>query len=228
MSGRQLPLPLAAEAALSRADFVTAPGNSAALAIIERWPDWPLHALAIYGPAGCGKTHLAEIWRVNSGAMRVAPPFDVASLSGRALVIEAAHDAVVADPEAFLHLFNQARETGGFLLLTAATPPSRWDVALPDLRSRLATVPAIPVAAPDDVLLAAVLAKHFSDRQLRPGTAVVDFLVARIERSFATARDVVAALDEAALSGRREINIALARLVLERREAARQSGLDLA
>ena len=94
MTGRQLPLPLAAETALGRADFVTAPGNSAALAIIERWPDWPLHALAIYGPVGCGKTHLAEIWRANSEAMRVAPPLDVAGLSGRALVIEAADDAV--------------------------------------------------------------------------------------------------------------------------------------
>ena len=227
MSGRQLPLPLAAETALTRADFVTAPGNSAALAIIERWPDWPLHAVAIYGPAGCGKTHLAEIWLAKSGAMRVAPPFDVAGLSGRALVIEAADDAVAADPEAFLHLFNQARETGGFLLLTAATQPSRWNVALPDLRSRLATIPTIQVAVPNDALLAAVLAKHFSDRQLRPGPAVVDFLVARIERSFATARDVVAALDEAALSGRREINIALARTVLEQTAAEKQSDLGL-
>ena len=34
------------------------PGNREALAWIDRWPDWPAPALALGGPAGCGKTHL--------------------------------------------------------------------------------------------------------------------------------------------------------------------------
>jgi len=224
MSGRQLPLLLAADAAFGRADFVAGPGNETALAFIESWPGWPLHALAVFGPLGCGKTHLAHIWRGLSGADFVAPPFDVAALAGRALVVETADVAARTAPEGLLHLFNQVRETGGHLLLTATTPPARWNVGLPDLRSRLATVPALEVMAPDDALLAAVLVKHFSDRQLRPAPAVTDYLVARIERSFAAAGAVVAALDEAALAGRREINVALARTVLD---SGRQSGLDL-
>jgi chromosomal replication initiation ATPase DnaA len=116
-----------------------------------------------------------------------------------------------------LHLINLLRERRGFLLLTARRAPARWRAVLPDLRSRLSAVPAAELAAPDDVLIEGVLVKLFADRQLRVAPEVVRFLAARIERSFAAARAAVAALDETALAGRREITVPLARELLRRR-----------
>jgi chromosomal replication initiation ATPase DnaA len=123
--------------------------------------------------------------------------------------------------EQFLHLYNYVAEQGGKMLLTARRAPSRWDVTLPDLRSRLLALPAVEVRQPEDALIAAVLEKMFSDRQIRVGPGVIDFLVARIERSFATARKMVAVIDEAAMSARRNITVPFVRDVL------RSHGIDV-
>ncbi|MGH6886706.1 MAG: HdaA/DnaA family protein, partial [Geminicoccales bacterium] len=64
-----MPLDLGHRPALGREDFLVAPCNEVAVAWIDRWPDWPAGGLAIYGPPGCGKSHLAEIWRAASSAV---------------------------------------------------------------------------------------------------------------------------------------------------------------
>ena len=56
----------------AREDFVVAAGNREAIAWIERWPDWPAPALALHGPAGCGKTHLGRIWAARTNARLLA------------------------------------------------------------------------------------------------------------------------------------------------------------
>ncbi len=113
---------------------------------------------------------------------------------------------------------NLIAERGGRLLLTAAEPPAQWRLGLPDLRSRLVAAPQIAVRPPDDALIAAVLVKLCADRQLVVGDEVIQFLLRQMERSFAAAGRVVAALDRAALEGKRPITIPLARAVL-RQEA---------
>jgi chromosomal replication initiation ATPase DnaA len=128
-------------------------------------------------------------------------------------------DAVLEDADGFedaalLHLLNAFAERGGHLLLTARTAPSRWNVRLPDLKSRLRALPAVAIAAPDDSSLAAILVKLFADRQLRVDQSVIDYLCTRIERSFDGARQAVVALDAASLERRREITVALAREVV--------------
>jgi chromosomal replication initiation ATPase DnaA len=215
MTARQLPLDLAAPPALSREDFVTGASNRAALDLVERWPDWPARVLVLWGPPGCGKSHLAAIWRARSGATEWQPGHDglLAAASG-ALTIDGLPPGL---PEAdLLHLVNLVGERRGWLLVTGEAPPARWDLRLPDLRSRLLAAPAVGVEAPDDALLAAVLTKQFSDRQLRVTAEVIGYLTARIERSYASVRAVVGAIDEAALAVRREITPALARQVVER------------
>ena len=133
--------------------------------------------------------------------------------SGRCAALDAA-DEVARDERALLHLYNVAAESGGHLLFTARTPPARWPIALADLRSRLGAMPSAAVGKPDDALIGAVLVKLFADRQLSVGANVVTFLLARMERSFDMARRIVAALDAAALAGRRNITVPLARRVL--------------
>ena len=215
----QLPLDLGFRAALGRADFLIAPCNAAAVAWIDRWPDWPAPALALWGPAGSGKTHLLEVWRALSKAVAIAPgalsSAAVPQLLGAARAV-AIDDAPSADEEALLHLYNLLAERQGHLLLAAREPPARWTIGLADLRSRLLAAPAVAVEAPDDALLGAVLVKLFADRQLRISEEVIAYLLPRIERSFAAAQAIVAALDRAALAGQRAVTVPLARDVLNR------------
>ena len=215
----QLPLDLGLRPALGRADFLIAPCNAAAVAWIDRWPDWPAPALALWGPAGSGKTHLLEVWRARSTATAIAPQALTSAAVPRLLGASRAaaiDDAEGADEEALLHLYNILAERRGHLLLAAREPPARWAIRLADLRSRLLAAPAVAVEAPDDALLGAVLVKLFADRQLRISEDLIAYLLARIERSFAAAQTIVAALDEAALAGQRAVTVRLARDVLNR------------
>lgn len=197
---RQLPLPLPHRTALGRADFLVAPCNAEAVAWLDRWPDWPSQGLVVHGPAGCGKSHLGEVWRARAGA-------------GGELIDDADR---LSDERALLHRLNFARENGSTILLLARTPPARWPLTLPDLRSRLLALPAVAVGLPDDALLAAVLVKQLADRQAAVGEDVIAFLVSRMERSFAAAGRLAEALDRAALAEKRPITLALARRALER------------
>jgi chromosomal replication initiation ATPase DnaA len=215
----QLILDLGHRPALGEADFLVAPCNERAIQWLDIWPAWPAPALTVFGPPGCGKTHLARVFAARSGAPLIpatALATDVVpSLLGpaTAAVVDAA-DSAAAEP--LLHLYNVIVERRGQLLLTATEPPARWPDLLPDLRSRLAAALTVAVAPPDDALLAALLVKLFADRQVAVGEEVVLFLVRQMERSFDAARRLVAALDAAALREQRGITIPLAKSVLAR------------
>lgn len=214
-----MPLDLGHRAALGREDFLVAPSNRDAVAWLDLWPGWPAPGLVVWGPEACGKTHLAEVWRARSGARVLAAAAVVGAApallgEARALVIEEPDRGV--DERALLHLYNYLAGEGGSLLLTARVPVAQWPVRLPDLRSRLAALPAVAVGAPDDALIEAVMVKQFADRQLRVAPEVIAYLVPRLERSLAAVRRLVAALDESALAARRGITVPLAREVLHR------------
>lgn len=213
----QLPLDLGHRPALGGADFLVAPSNAAAVAWLDRWPAWPGPALMLVGPAGSGKTHLAQVFAARAGALRLgAADVTVTDLPDRLGAARAAvlDRAEAAEAEAFLHLYNILAERGGHLLVVARQAPSRWDIALADLRSRLLAAPVAIIAPPDDALLSAVLVKLFADRQIRVSEEVVAYLLAHLERSFAAAQNVVAALDRAALAAHRRITVPLVRAVL--------------
>ena len=210
-----------------RADFIVSDSNRVALEMIERWPDWPARALVLHGPAGSGKTHLAYLWRARSGAMLVTG--DAAALGEPArlpatLVVD---DAARAPERVLLHLYNMALERGGHLLLTLPAPPAALPIALPDLASRLRSLPVAGIAPPDDALLAAVLGKHFADRQLLVAPDVFAFLVARIERSFAAAAAIAARLDLLALETHRKVTVKMARAVLAEGDEGPGSATEL-
>jgi chromosomal replication initiation ATPase DnaA len=202
--------------ALGRADFLKSDCNAAALARIESWPDWPGRMLVLHGPRGSGKSHLAHLWRERSGGMLIAGDklagHDPSALARLPAV--AVDDAERAGEQALLHLFNCCHESGAGLLIVAREPPAIRPIALPDLASRLRAAPAVGIGLPDDGLLAAVLVKHFADRQLRVAPGLVAYLVPRMERSFAAAAALAARLDRFALSAQRPIGLALARQAL--------------
>ena len=211
---RQLALALDHAEKLSREDFLPGPPNDAALAMIERWPDWPARTIAITGPEGSGKSHLAAIWAQMSGARVVsARALQTATLpeavATGALVLENCGEGAL-DERALFHLLNLVGEQQGHLLMTGRSVPALWDAALPDLASRLRAVPAIAMAMPDDALLRAVMVKLFADRQLAVDESLVSYLLTRVGRSFAAIQVAVQTLDREALQRKRPVNRALA------------------
>lgn len=217
---RQLAFALPHAENFSREEFLIGASNEAALSLIERWPDWPDRALAIVGPEGAGKSHLASIWADIAGARRVsARVLDEinlpAALATGALVIEDAAEQL--DERALFHLLNLVRQHDAFALLTSRTPPATWRVGLPDLASRLRAIPTVELRPPEDPLLRAVMVKLFADRQLAVDEALIAYLSTRMERSFAAARAAVDELDREALRQKRPVTRALAVELLAQR-----------
>lgn len=220
-AARQLPLDLGHRPAQGRADFLIAPSNAQAVGWIDRWPAWPAPALIIHGPAACGKTHLAAVWKDRTNAA-FADMTNFAAHDARALAGSAEHlvldhiDPWLGDRTAetvLFHLYNIMRDEGRSLLLTMRMAPQRAEFAVADLASRLRAAPAAAIEPPDDSLLAAVLVKLFSDRQIVMGSEVLDYILPRMERSFAAARDLVSAADRLALAEKKPVSVALVRRV---------------
>lgn len=216
MNDAQLTLELGHRPALGRDDFLVAPGNAEAVAWLERWPDWPHHAMALFGPQGCGKSHLLELFRQHHGlATKIVPASQLTAADSLRMQLEPVTIVddldQLADETALFHLWNRTKEAGLNLLLAGRTAPSRLAVTLPDLRSRLGGLHAVGIGAPDEALLAAVLVKLFADRQLRVGEDVVAAILDRAERSFAALGALVERLDRESLARRKPINAKMVR-----------------
>lgn len=220
---RQLAFDLPSVEAMTREHFFVAPSNALALQAIEGWRDWPGRKQMIVGPEGSGKTHLAHVWAALSGAV-ILPATglagtDIASLSGRAVVVEDADrigggDRIGGAEAQLFHLHNLVTASGA-LLLTARTPPRDWGLALADLKSRMQATPIATLERPDDALLSAVLVKLFADRQVAVPPNLIPYLVSRMPRSIGAARGLVAALDARALAAGRPITRPLAGELLD-------------
>ena len=199
----QLLLDLPVRTALGRDDFFVSDANTAAVAGIDAWQNWPHGKMVLVGPEASGKTHLAHVWAAMTSA-RVVEAETLAEVSpddiGPALVVEDA-DQIVGDAAetALFHLHNAVLGQGGRLLLTARADPARWPVSLPDLKSRMQQAGVLKLQGPDDALLSAVMVKLAADRQLALGPDLISYAVLRMERSFVAARQLVQAIDARAL-----------------------------
>ena len=219
---RQLAFDLPAPPSLRRDDFFVSPSNALALRAVESWATWPGGKLALVGPPGSGKTHLAHVWAAEAGALLLPGAAlggaDVAELAAQGRVAVEDAGAVAGNPpaeRALFHLHNLVLAEGGRLLLTDTVPPARWPVDLPDLASRLAaTAPAV-LEPPDEALLSAVLVKLFADRQIAVPATLIPWLATRMERSLAAARDLVARIDARSLAEARPVTRSLAAAVLD-------------
>lgn len=215
---RQLTFDLAGPPASSRADFLVTSANRDALAMLDRPELWPQGRFLLVGAPGSGKSHIARFWAAENGAirrpaqaLRVEAVDDLIRQDG-AVVIEDAHriGTAAGAEQAMFHLWNLTSERDCLLLLTARTPPRDWGVVLPDLRSRMEALTLAELGPPDDALLPAVLVKLFADRGIPVGPEVIAFLTRRMERDLDQARQLVLAIDQAALADHRPITRRLA------------------
>ena len=210
----QLVLDLPHRAALGLEDFLVSRSNAAAVDLVDRWPEWPHWAAVVVGPEAAGKSHLAQVWRLKSGADVVSGPdlseAEIERLErARALLVEDI-DRGIGDERALFHLLNLAREHRLSILLTTRRAHGDLEIALPDLRSRLRAAPLTTIDVPDEALLKSVLVKLFADRQLAVEPHVIGHLALHMERSMRAANGIVAAADRLALARQRRVTRAIA------------------
>lgn len=222
---KQMPLELLHTTGFSRDELVVTPSNALAVNLIDSWPQWPARLMVLAGPLGSGKSHLASIWAQKAGARQLSCDALVIPVGIGNILIDGMGDDPI-DETALFHLINAVRESEGSMLITSRRWPSEWPVTLPDLMSRIKSAPTVEISEPDDALLSGVITKLFADRQLVIEPQLVAFLVSRIERSLATAQNVVERLDKAALAAKSRITRQMANAVLTELDFG-QKALDL-
>jgi len=208
--------------AVGREDFLVTNSNKYAVDFLDKWPNWDSSSAIIFGPRGCGKTHIANVWSLRSKAKFLGvkeileKPIEKIFDNYRSFVLEdfSALKSPVQE-EKILHFYNLLNEKKFFLLITLRSSLRNLSITLPDLRSRLNSIPSFEINEPDDDLLGAVLIKLFFDRQLKVDHDVILFLLKRIERSFSSLNKVVKELDNAALDQKRKITIPFVRSILK-------------
>ena len=191
----QIALPFHWPVADKDEDFLISEANRDAFDHFKRWSLWPVHATLLTGPRKSGRSLLGRIFVRKTGGRL----FD---------------NAENHEEEALFHAWNDAQATRRPLLIVADAPPPRWEVKLPDLRSRLAATPQIAIAPPDDLLLGALVMKLLGDRGVAAPPELADFLVPRIERSYLGVLKVVDALDRAVLSHHKRLTVPVAKRAL--------------
>jgi chromosomal replication initiation ATPase DnaA len=204
--------------------LVVAEANRDAARLLTEWRAWPGGALALTGPPGSGKTHLAVAWALETGARQVSPratPEDAASIfreaGGRVLVDEADREA---DEAMLWRVLDLARTADGAVLLVGSKVPNQWPTTIADLRSRLASLPVARLGEPDEALMEVVLRRVCREQFIQLSDDAARYLAQRLPRTFAAAHSLAAALDADLVKGAKPVALPAARRALEKAQAA--------
>jgi chromosomal replication initiation ATPase DnaA len=188
----QIALPLSAVSGPAR--IVVGSANAAVIEAFARAGGWPFRTAILFGPPRSGKSVLAR-WFAEQGAG------------------EAIDDAETVDEADLFHRWNRAQESGTPLLLVGNT--ADWRVTLPDLASRLGAALRLEIGAPDDAMLAELIALHAEQRGLVLDANATSYLVPRTERSHIGAERLVAAIDRMSLERKQAPTLAIWREALD-------------
>lgn len=212
----QLPLSLQIPDKAAIKEFFVSEANRLAYEWLEKWPDWPApyQALNIYGPKGCGKSHLGEIFshKLTCATLSSLPEFDRDQFANcEGFVLEDVQPSDKWDQESLFHLINYLAETRQSALITSQIPVSQMPWSLADLSSRFRALPSQAVQMPDDDLLEALLDSYFTKRQCQVSEPAMRYILTRIERSYEAIGDIAQAVDEISLAQKRPVTTALVR-----------------
>lgn len=216
---KQYLLKFALNAYFGEEDFLVTSCNKLAYQTIKSWPYWPHFGLNIFGPKSSGKSHLAHIW-INEVEKFISRPVQIPIIQAaninmkninkiasenQYLVIENVNADI--NQEAFFHLYNFYFAPERFVLFTSLEPFAKLKIKLPDLKSRLNTIPSAEILMPDDEMLTALIAKQFNDRQIIISQEVLNYILKNSERSFEYITRLVDEIDNISWTYGRAVSI---------------------
>lgn len=208
-------------------DFLVASCNELAYKAVKLWPNWQHFALNLFGPRSSGKSHLAHIF-INTVQKSLPRPVQIPILQAETInmkninKLSNTHNYLVIEnmganinEEAFFHLYNFYNTPERFVLLTSEFPLSKLPLKLPDLRSRLNTIPSAQILQPDDAMLTALIAKLFNDRQIIISQEILNYILKNTERSFDYVTRLIAEIDDISWTYGRAVSIPIVREALK-------------
>ncbi|MXO58311.1 ATPase [Altererythrobacter salegens] len=190
----QIALPLTRGAGAGPTKIVLGEGNAHVIEALQRPENWPFRTAVLTGPPRSGKSLFARWFEA----------------SGKGDVLD---DAQAMDEDAVFHRWNRAQEDGRALLIVGGEPP--WDIALPDLRSRLGAALQLEIGQPGDALAAELMLSLAAERGLPLAPEAADYLVPRASRSYLTIEKLVEAIDRLSLERKVPPTLAVWRAALE-------------
>jgi chromosomal replication initiation ATPase DnaA len=219
----QLVLDIAPPPSYAVEDYVPGTANAEARALISELA-WPKPVGVLIGELGSGKSHLAHLFAEHSEAVHW---FDGAlpdSLDGqRAVIIDSLERWTGQSEDILFHTLEAARAAQLPVLVTSREAPENLRLERPDTVSRLRAGSRATIGQADDTLFLAIAIKLFTDRQLMVDPAIADYLLQRMERSYANLSKLIALIDERSLAAGRSITKPLARDVLAAYELSQNS-----
>lgn len=224
---KQIPFDFVPRTYMGREDFMVAPCNREAFNLVDSWPKWLTQGMIIYGPKGCGKSHLANLF-ADKVKIFADKPIKVSLIDAERInlrnvnKIASENQSIVienltpkANAEALFHLFNLYNTEGRYMLWTAETAPSRMSFALKDLQSRLNMLPSVAIKEPDDLMLQTLIVKLFNDRQILISPEILNFIVTNAPRSFEYIGKLVEECDNISLAYQCAVNYNVVKKAME-------------
>ena len=199
-------------------DYYVSSNNFSAYRLIESWPNWPGKWVNIFGPKGCGKTHLSNILKkkINLIHMIDAKKVDNEIISKfeklDCLIIDNYEKNI--DEKIFYSLLNQSKQSDSYLLVNSILPLGNIKFDLKDLRSRAESFINLGIELPTDDLLRVIISKSFSDKQIEITPKISEYIIKNIERSYEKVFKFIKEIDDLSLSSGKSININLIKKVL--------------
>jgi len=199
-------------------DFYVSPSNQEAYDFINIWPKWFKRIVNIFGPSGSGKTHLTSIFRNKTSTMliqseelddKVFLKFKVKE----ALIIENLNQN--ASENVLFSLWNTALQDNKYILITSTEPIRAFKYKIPDLKSRVDSAEFIGIKLPSDDLISVILAKNFSDKQIKVEKKHIDYIIKRIDRSYEKISQFISTLDKYSLKKGTPFGLKLIKEVLQ-------------
>ena len=114
-----------------------------------------------------------------------------------ALIIENIDEKI--SEKLLFSLWNTILQDNKYLLITSQKPINSFNFKLPDLVSRINSSLVIGINLPSDDLISVILAKNFSDKQIKVEKKHIDYIIKIIDRSYEKISQFILTLDKYSL-----------------------------